>query len=138
MTRPTDQCTLNFMPYCIFKIPKCLFQRQRSGESLFRARNYEDPISTNKLSMVVCICHPSYAGGISKGLRSRPSQAKKHQTLLEKQLKYKGLGLWLNCWSAYLASGRTSVQSSVLHTYKKKVSVEGGQTFIFYCRHQLY
>jgi hypothetical protein len=26
----------------------------------------ETPISTNKLSMVVCTCHPNYVGGIGR------------------------------------------------------------------------
>jgi hypothetical protein len=35
-----------------------------------------DPISTNKIDMVVCTCHPSYTGTINRRIQSRLAQAK--------------------------------------------------------------
>jgi hypothetical protein len=53
------------------------------------------PHLNKKLGVVVHACHPSYVGGVSRRIAVQASPGKKHETLSEKQLKQKGLGMWL-------------------------------------------
>jgi hypothetical protein len=53
------------------------------------AKRSQDPISANKLSVMVCTCHLSSVGGASKRILVQASLCKKHKILSEKMIKVK-------------------------------------------------
>jgi hypothetical protein len=69
--------------------------------------------------VLLCTCHPSYSGGLNRGITVQTSWAKKPWKP-ENNWKQKGLGAWLMCKSACLANERPWVQSTAKWGKKEK------------------
>jgi hypothetical protein len=58
--------------------------QENEGLTLAQVKSRQDPILTNKLGVMALTCHPSYTGGINRGIVVHVKPGKKWEILFEK------------------------------------------------------